>query len=175
MAASWGKERIAGRARRSGDVDAERLPKCFVPATIGEEGTLNPDRRRMIWDVHVPAFRQEAGFFKECDMSANTVAVTDGSFETEVLQAEEAVLVDFWAEWCGPCKMIAPALEEIGGEYKGKLKVAKINIDDNPEAPTRFGVRSIPTLIVFKGGKQVAQKTGALPKSQLKAWVDASI
>ncbi|MBS0995167.1 thioredoxin TrxA [Gluconobacter cerinus] len=108
-------------------------------------------------------------------MSANTVAVTDSSFETDVLKSEGPVLVDFWAEWCGPCKMIAPALEEIGAEYQGRLKVAKVNIDSNPEAPTQYGVRSIPTLIVFKDGKPVAQQMGAMPKSQLKAWIEKSI
>ncbi|AAW60403.1 MULTISPECIES: thioredoxin TrxA [Gluconobacter] len=108
-------------------------------------------------------------------MSANTVAVSDSSFEADVLKSEGPVLVDFWAEWCGPCKMIAPALEEIGAEYQGRLKVAKVNIDSNPEAPTKYGVRSIPTLIVFKDGKPVAQQMGALPKSQLKAWIDQSL
>ncbi|MGY8606836.1 thioredoxin TrxA [Gluconobacter cerinus] len=108
-------------------------------------------------------------------MSANTVAVTDSSFETDVLKSDGPVLVDFWAEWCGPCKMIAPALEEIGAEYQGRLKVAKVNIDSNPEAPTQYGVRSIPTLIVFKEGKPVAQQMGAMPKSQLKAWIEKSI
>lgn len=108
-------------------------------------------------------------------MSANTVAVTDSSFEQDVLKAEGPVLVDFWAEWCGPCKMIAPALEEIGAEFQGRVKVAKVNIDSNPESPTQFGVRSIPTLIVFKDGKPVAQQLGAMPKSQLKAWVEKSI
>ncbi|MBS1031451.1 thioredoxin TrxA [Gluconobacter cerinus] len=108
-------------------------------------------------------------------MSANTVAVTDSSFETDVLKFDGPVLVDFWAEWCGPCKMIAPALEEIGAEYQGRLKVAKVNIDSNPEAPTQYGVRSIPTLIVFKDGKPVAQQMGAMPKSQLKAWIEKSI
>ncbi|GBR51326.1 thioredoxin TrxA [Gluconobacter sphaericus] len=108
-------------------------------------------------------------------MSANTVAVSDSSFDADVLKSEGPVLVDFWAEWCGPCKMIAPALEEIGAEYQGRLKVAKVNIDSNPEAPTKYGVRSIPTLIVFKDGKPVAQQMGALPKSQLKAWIEQSL
>ncbi|GBQ11747.1 thioredoxin TrxA [Swaminathania salitolerans] len=108
-------------------------------------------------------------------MSENTVAVSDSGFEKDVLKAEGPVLVDFWAEWCGPCKMIGPALEEIGGEFKGRLTVAKINIDENPEVPTRFGVRSIPTLMLFRNGEVVAQKTGALPKSQLKAWVESSL
>ena len=108
-------------------------------------------------------------------MSANTVAVSDSSFEADVLKSEGPVLVDFWAEWCGPCKMIAPALEEIGAEYQGRLKVAKVNIDSYPEAPTKYGVRSIPTLIVFKDGKPVAQQMGALPKSQLKAWIDQAL
>lgn len=108
-------------------------------------------------------------------MSTNTVAVSDSSFDADVLKSEGPVLVDFWAEWCGPCKMIAPALEEIGAEYQGRLKVAKVNIDSNPEAPTKYGVRSIPTLIVFKDGKPVAQQMGALPKSQLKAWIEQSI
>ncbi|MBA5727389.1 thioredoxin TrxA [Bombella mellum] len=108
-------------------------------------------------------------------MSEHTVAVTDQSFEADVLKAEDFVLVDFWAEWCGPCRMIAPALEEIGRDYKGRVTVAKVDIDSNPETPTTFGVRSIPTMILFKNGKPVAQQMGALPKSQLKAWLDAHI
>ncbi|QDH16661.1 thioredoxin TrxA [Swingsia samuiensis] len=108
-------------------------------------------------------------------MSDHTVAVTDGSFSKDVLESNEPVLVDFWAEWCGPCRMVAPALDEIGAEYQGRLKVAKVNIDSNPETPTKYGVRSIPTFIVFKGGKPVAQQMGAMPKSQLKAWVDSAL
>ncbi|GBR07631.1 thioredoxin TrxA [Gluconacetobacter sp. 1b LMG 1731] len=108
-------------------------------------------------------------------MSENTVAVSDATFESDVLKAEGPVLVDFWAEWCGPCKMIAPALEEIGAEFKGKLTVAKVNIDDNPNTPNAYAVRGIPTLILFKDGKPAATKVGALPKSQLKEWVKSSI
>ena len=108
-------------------------------------------------------------------MSENTVAVTDASFNTDVLQAKGVVLVDFWAEWCGPCKMIAPALEEIGAEFKGQVTVAKVNIDDNPMTPNAYAVRGIPTMMLFKDGKPLATKVGALPKSQLKEWVRASV
>jgi thioredoxin 1 len=108
-------------------------------------------------------------------MSANTVAVTDASFETDVLKAEGPVLVDFWAEWCGPCKMIAPALEEIGAEFSGRVTVAKVNIDENPTVPNTYGVRGIPTLIMFKDGKPAATQVGALPKSALKEWVAGAI
>jgi len=108
-------------------------------------------------------------------MSENTKPVTDASFHTDVLQAEGPVLVDFWAEWCGPCKAIGPALEEIGAEYAGKLTVAKVNIDDNPVTPNTYAVRGIPTLILFKNGKPVSTKVGAAPKSALKEWVAASI
>ncbi len=108
-------------------------------------------------------------------MSAHTKPVTDASFAVDVLQATGPVLVDFWAEWCGPCKMIGPALEEIAGELAGKLTVAKVDIDENPGTPNQFGVRGIPTLILFKDGKQVATKVGAMPKSALKAWIEASL
>jgi thioredoxin 1 len=108
-------------------------------------------------------------------MSENTMPVTDASFSADVLEAKGAVLVDFWAEWCGPCKMIGPALEEIGAEYAGRLTVAKVNIDDNPVTPNNYAVRGIPTLILFKDGKPVATKVGAAPKSALKDWVNASL
>jgi thioredoxin 1 len=108
-------------------------------------------------------------------MSENTTAVTDDSFDTDVLKAKGAVLVDFWAEWCGPCKAIAPALEEIGAEYAGKLTIAKVNIDDNPMTPNAYQVRGIPTLILFKDGKPVDTKVGALPKSALKQWIAGAL
>lgn len=102
-------------------------------------------------------------------------AVTDSSFDEDVLKSSEPVLVDFWAEWCGPCKQIGPAVEEIGDELTGKLTVAKVDIDDNPETPTKYGVRGIPTLMVFKDGEVIATKVGALPKNKLKEWVESVI
>ncbi|OOZ43129.1 thioredoxin TrxA [Solemya elarraichensis gill symbiont] len=108
-------------------------------------------------------------------MSETIIEVTDDSFEADVLNSSEPVLVDYWAEWCGPCKMITPVLEEIAGEYTGKLKVAKLNIDDNPDTPPKFGIRSIPTLMIFKGGEVEATKVGALSKSQLTAFIDSNL
>ncbi len=101
--------------------------------------------------------------------------LSDDQFEADVLKSSEPVLVDFWAEWCGPCKMIAPALEEIAAEMKGKVTVAKLNIDENPMSPSTYGVRGIPTLILFKDGKPAATKVGAAAKSELKTWVANSI
>ncbi|MGU9858013.1 thioredoxin TrxA [Pseudomonas sp. LF245] len=101
--------------------------------------------------------------------------VTDASFEAEVLKAQGPVLVDYWAEWCGPCKMIAPVLDDIAGTYQGKLTIAKLNIDDNQETPAKHGVRGIPTLMLFKDGEVAATKVGALSKSQLQAFLDANI
>lgn len=108
-------------------------------------------------------------------MGENTVAVSDDSFKADVLDAKGPVLVDFWAEWCGPCKMIGPALEEIAGELQGKLKIAKVNIDENPMTPTTYAVRGIPTLILFKDGKPAETKVGAMPKSALKAWIQGAL
>lgn len=101
--------------------------------------------------------------------------VTDTSFQEDVLNASGPVVVDFWAEWCGPCKQIAPALEEISAEMGDKVTIAKVNIDDNPEAPSTYGVRGIPTLIMFKDGEVADTKVGALPKSQLVQWIEQNI
>ena len=101
-----------------------------------------------------------------------TKNVTDASFAQDVLDSGEAVLVDFWAEWCGPCKQIAPALDEISEEYAGKLTVAKINIDESPDTPGKYGVRGIPTMMIFRDGELAATKVGAAPKGQLVAWVE---
>lgn len=108
-------------------------------------------------------------------MSENIINVTDATFEDEVVKADGPVLVDYWAEWCGPCKMIAPVLEEIAKEYDGQLKVCKLNIDENNETPPKFGIRGIPTLMLFKGGNVEATKVGALSKSQLSAFIDANL
>jgi thioredoxin 1 len=108
-------------------------------------------------------------------LSNDIVYVTDDSFEQEVLQSEIPVLVDYWAEWCGPCKMIAPILDEIVSEYAGKLKVAKLNIDENSATPPKYGIRGIPTLMIFKDGDVEATKVGALSKSQLTAFIDSSL
>jgi thioredoxin 1 len=107
--------------------------------------------------------------------TSNTAKVTDASFEDDVIKSTEPVVVDFWAEWCGPCRMIAPALEEIAAEMKGKVKIAKLNVDENPEVASKYGVRSIPTLMVFKDGKQVDAKIGAGPKTELSRWISASL
>jgi thioredoxin 1 len=108
-------------------------------------------------------------------VSEKIAHVTDDSFEAEVLQSSQPVLVDYWAEWCGPCKMIAPVLDEIAGEYEGKVKIAKLNIDDNPNTPPRYGIRGIPTLMLFKDGEVEATKVGAVSKSQLTAFIDSNL
>jgi thioredoxin 1 len=104
-----------------------------------------------------------------------TKAVTDISFKADVIDSDTPVLVDFWAEWCGPCKMIGPALEEISEELAGKVTIAKINIDENPDAPGKYGVRGIPTMILFKNGEVSATKVGAAPKSALKGWIESEL
>ena len=108
-------------------------------------------------------------------MSDKIVHVTDDTFDEEVLKADMPVLVDYWAGWCGPCKMIAPILDEIADEYAGKLKVAKLNIDENPNTPPKFGIRGIPTLMLFKNGNVEATKVGAVSKSQLAAFIDSNL
>ena len=104
-----------------------------------------------------------------------TVAVTDATFDAEVRQSEIPVVVDFWAEWCGPCKQIGPALEELSDELNGKVKIVKVNVDENPNSPAQMGVRGIPALFMFKGGEVVSNKTGAAPKAALADWIDASV
>lgn len=108
-------------------------------------------------------------------MSDSILHITDSSFEEEVLKSPRPVMLDFWAEWCGPCKMIAPILDELAGQYKGRLTVAKINIDDNQKTPETYAVRGIPTLILFKDGEVAATRVGAASKSQLEAFIDANI
>ena len=104
-----------------------------------------------------------------------TVKVDNANFDANVLQSKEPVVVDFWAEWCGPCKMIAPALDEIAAELQGKVKIAKLNIDENPELAAKFGVRSIPTLMMFKDGEVADMKVGAAPKTALTSWINGNV
>ena len=106
---------------------------------------------------------------------SGSVSVNDASFKQEVLDSQGLVLVDFWAEWCGPCRMLAPILEEVSGSMKGKLKVVKMNVDENPSTPTQYSVRSIPTLVLFKNGKALSTKTGLLQKNILEEWVTESL
>ena len=108
-------------------------------------------------------------------MSDKIIHVTDATFEAEVLQSSVPVLLDFWAPWCGPCKMIAPILDQLAEEYDGKVKIAKMNVDENQNIPAQFGIRGIPTMIIFKDGKNVANKVGALVKPQLEAFLNASL
>ena len=108
-------------------------------------------------------------------MSDSIKHVTDSSFESDVLKSDLPVLVDYWAEWCGPCKMIAPLLDDAANQYKGRVTIAKLNVDDNPDTAAKFGIRGIPTLMLFKDGKAAATKVGALSKTQLAAFLDESL
>jgi thioredoxin 1 len=106
---------------------------------------------------------------------SSPLKVSDASFQTDVIGSKKPVVVDFWAEWCGPCKMIAPALEELAGELQDRVTIAKINIDENPHIPQKYGVRGIPTMMIFSQGQVAATKVGALPKSKIKEWIESSI
>ncbi len=105
----------------------------------------------------------------------SSIAVNDTQFENEVLKSDMPVMVDFWAEWCGPCKVLSPVVDELAAELKGKVKVVKVNIEDSPEAPTKYGVRGIPTLMIFKNGQVVDTRVGGMPKSQLSEWVESKV
>ncbi len=124
---------------------------------------------------HPSAGRDEPKKNGEARVSEKIIHITDDTFEQEVLQSQTPVLVDYWAEWCGPCKMIAPALDQIASEYAGRLKVAKLNIDENQSTPPKYGIRGIPTLMLFKNGNLEATKVGALSKTQLAAFIDSNI
>lgn len=108
-------------------------------------------------------------------MSNDTKVITDASFEADVLKSDKPVLVDFWAVWCGPCKMLSPLVDAVATEYADKLVVAKMNVDENPQTPQKFGIRGIPTLLLFKNGELAAQKVGAMSRAQLKAFIDANV
>jgi len=156
-------------------IDKEKSPASGISETLLRRHVIatapNKSQREPILYAVFPNFNT----LEYLLVSEHIVHVTDDSFESEVLQSSEPVLVDYWAEWCGPCKMIAPVLDDIAEEYSGKVKIAKLNIDDNPNTPPRYGIRGIPTLMLFKNGEVEATKVGAVSKSQLTAFIDSNL
>ena len=153
------------------------------PGTFEPKPPALPVARVLVYDythrrprfIPEPLLRANPTSGRRGKMAEKIVHITDDTFESEVLQSQTPVLVDYWAEWCGPCKMIAPALDQIAKEYEGRLTVAKLNIDENPVTPPKYSVRGIPTLMLFKNGSLEAQKVGALSKTQLAAFIDSNI
>ena len=134
------------------------------------------DRRRGLVSVTISPLYLYRTSIKENSMASELIKhVSDASFEADVLQSVQPVLVDYWAEWCGPCKMIAPILDEVSAAYEGKLQVAKMNVDENRDIPAKFGIRGIPTLMLFKGGQLAATKVGAMSKAQMTAFIDQQL
>jgi len=150
-------------------------PRCAVHFRIGTNLTTSASVLIYMSLLRLYSHRTEVLMSASAKADAVTSKVTDANFDADVLRSNEPVVVDFWAEWCGPCRMIAPALEEIAVEMKGRVKVAKLNVDENPEVAGKYGIRSIPTLMVFKDGKHVATKTGAGPKSELSRWISGAV
>ena len=160
------------------------LPRASKKAT---DCDIVPDRRRSVTFDLFPTTAQLTIGFAERDLKASTTNggfqnvtdlithTTDADFDTDVVNSEQPVLLDFWAEWCGPCKMISPILESIAGEYQSRLRVVKLNIDENPQTPPKYNIRSIPTLLLFRDGSVAAQQVGAVSKAQLESFLDANL